>query len=480
MKINADKVFDPIVELVDRMFTQKPHGPSAALIADAQAATRHMELDLSLSEGSGSWSPGDAGVSQPFHVDESLFGQNRYAGDDVRQLVGMAGDAKSPAESKAILSKLSVAKKMNRETGRYDLVWGRASEAEVKARGGYASDASPDLIGAQLASPGSIGYFTDIFLKPLIWSNAMKNVEVYTGTNPWAEMMTLVTGDFSGFAALLAAGALSNNLSNDVEYQAGLMTQPVINASVTYRISIEELERSRNPNSTFPFNGQPITFKQQYANFVLDLMRDYFIYNGSSAAGITGLFTVNGLTAWPTQSLTTIANDTGNTNKGQSMYQGLAAVLVTFLSNSYNMFSKIRIGMAPQAFNQFTAYNYSNIYNPTTALKILVDNFLSGMGKNGTTPDIEVFSDPLLAAGTLFSTAFGFGSNDALTITAPEIVGGPDNQQQALIRFGMPLPKFMYPVVPGMQGTPYKTLSRFGGVFAPYTQAIAVYKGFGV
>ncbi|ADX42547.1 hypothetical protein [Tetrasphaera phage TJE1] len=465
MKINADKKFDTVVEMVDRMFSAKPKD---ALMADAQAATKNMELELSLSEGQGSWSPPDPGVSQPFYVDQGVFGQNVYKGDDVRQLVGMAGDAKSPEESRSYLKQLSVSKKYNRDTGRFDLVWGRASDALV-------GDAAPDLIGAQLASPGSIGYFTDIFLKPLIWSNAMKNVEVYTGTNPWAEMMTLVTGDFSGFAALLAAGALSNNMSNDVEFQAGLMTQAVINASVTYRISVEELERSRNPNSTFPFNGQPITYKQQYANFVLDLMRDYVIYNGIPSAGITGLFTVNGMTSWPTSSLTTIANG-ASTTKGHDMYIGLAKQVASFLSASYNMFSRVRIGMSPAALNLFTTYNYSDNYNPDTALVIMVKNFLAGQGKNGVTPDIEIYSDPLLAAGTLFNPA----ATDILTITAPEIVGGPDNQNQALIRFGMPLPKFMYPVIPGMQGTPYKTLSRFGGVFAPYTPAVATYSGFGV
>lgn len=465
MKINAEKAFDPIVEMVDRMFSAKPKD---ALMADAQAATKSMELEMTLSEGQGSWFPADAGASQPLYVADSLFGQNVYRGEDVRTLVGMAGDAKSAQESKSIMSKLSVSKKFNRETGKYDFVWGRASDALV-------GDAAPDLIGAQLASPGSIGYFTDIFLKPLIWSNAMKNVEVYTGTNPWAEMMTLVTGDFSGFAALLAAGALSNNLSNDVEFQAGLMTQAVINASVTYRISIEELERSRNPNSTYPFNGQPITYKQQYANFVLDLMRDYVIYNGIPAAGITGLFTVNGLTAWPGLSLTTIAAGV-SANKGHDMYIGLAVQVANFLSASYNMFSRVRIGMSPAALNQFTTYNYSDTYNPDTALVIMVKNFLAGQGKAGTTPDIEIYSDPLLAAGTLFNPA----ATDILTITAPEIVGGPDNQNQALIRFGMPLPKFMYPVIPGMQGTPYKTLSRFGGVFAPYTPAVKTFSGFGV
>jgi len=466
MKITADKLFDPMVEMVDRMFSGKPKD---ALAADAMAATKNMELELSLSEGAGSWFPPDAGASSPLYVADSLFGQNVYRGDDVRQLVASAADAKSAGESKAIMSKLAVTKKLNRDTGKYDFIWGRASDVAV------VGDASPDLIGAQLASPGSIGYFTDIFLKPLIWSNAMKNVEGYTGTNPWAEMMTLGTGDFSGFAALLAAGALSNNLSNDVEFQAGLMTQAVINASVTYRISIEELERSRNPNSTYPFNGQPITYKQQYANFVLDLMRDYVIYNGIPQAGITGLFTVNGLTVWPTDSLTTIAASASAT-KGHDMYIALAKTVATFLSNSYNMFSRVRIGMSPNALNLFTTYNYSDTYNPDTALVIMVKNFLAGQGKSGTVPDIEIFSDPLLAAGTLFNP----GTSDILTITAPQIVGGPDNQTQSLIRFGMPLPKFMYPVLPGMQGTPYKTLSRFGGVFAPYTPAVQTYSGFGV
>ena len=100
----------------------------------------------------------------------------------------------------------------------------------------------------------------------------------------------------------------------------------------------------------------------------------------------------------------------------------------------------------------------------------------AGEGKGGTTPDVEVFSDPLLSAGTIFRSA----ATDLLIISAPEITGGPDDQSQALVRFGMPLPKFMYPVFPGMQGTPYKTLMRFAGIFAPYTPAVKVYSGFGV
>jgi hypothetical protein len=101
---------------------------------------------------------------------------------------------------------------------------------------------------------------------------------------------------------------------------------------------------------------------------------------------------------------------------------------------------------------------------------------MAGEGKAGALPDIEIISDPLLSANTIFNTA----ATDRLIFSAPEIVGGPDETPQALVRYGMPLPKTMYPVLPGQYGTAYKTLMRYAGVFAPYTPAVAVYSGFGV
>lgn len=460
MQIRAHKDVEHIAHIVDGMVNNPKS--DFGYIAKKETAGMTLEIGPSTDEDYNSYQM-DAGLSSPLYVDPSLDGEMRYATADAKAAVALAAKGDERA-----MDAVGFRRVYNPQTKRFDFDWRNAKRG--------VADAAPDLIGAQLLFPGSVGYITDIFQKPLIWSNATKHVEIYTGTNPWAEAVSQVTGDYSGFAALLAAGDISNNMSNDVEYQAGLMSQAVINASVTYRISIEEQERANNPNSSFPFNGQPIAFKQQYANWALDLIRDVTIYNGVPTAGINGLFQVNGTTSWPYQSLTTIAADGANTNKGQTMYQNLAGVVADFLSTSKNMLSRVRIGMSPEALNQFSIYNYSNVYNPETAIVTFVKNFLAGEGKSGTTPDVEVFSDPLLSANTIFNSA----ATDYLVISAPEIVGGPNNQNQALIRFAMPLPKFMYPVVPGMQGTPYKTLSRFAGIFAPYTPAVKVYTGFGV
>jgi hypothetical protein len=463
MQITTDKNFSDLGEMIGEFIGGKSN---STLMAGAKKATSKMEMGIGLSD----MMPDDGGLSRPFYADQAVFGQAVMdGGSEVLALVEAAGrEGLSETARRQALSHLTLNTRYNRETGKFDKVWGKARPAGV-------SDAAPDLVAAQLASPGSVGYFTDIFRKPLIWSNARKLAEMYTGDNPWAEMMTLITEDYSGFAALMNAGSLNNNASADVEVQDGLMTQPVMNAWVSYRISIEELERSKNPNSRFPFNGQPISFKQSYANWALDLALDYSIIFGIPQAGINGLLQVNGVTAWPTDSLTVIAAGVSAT-KGHDMYIALAKQVAAFLSTSKNMLKRVRISMSPEALNLFSIYNYSDVYNPETPIVTFIKNFLAGEGKGGTTPDVEIFSDPLLSAGTIFRSA----ATDLLIITAPEIVGGPDDQSQALVRFGMPLPKFMYPVVPGQYGTPFKTLFRFAGIFAPYTPAVKVFSGFGV
>lgn len=461
MQITAEKPFQDVAELIGEFINGRP---TNQLHAGAKKATGRMELGIGLSDSM----PDDPGLQQPLYFDPAIAGAVvADGGDQIEALLESATrEGLSMMEQNEAWAAIMLHRRYNRGTGKFDLIY--------KERG--VSDAGPDLIAAQLASPGSIGYFTDIFRRPLVWSNATKLADMYTGDNPWCELMSLVTEDYSGFAALMNAGAPSNNASADVEVQDGLMSAPVMNAWVSWRLSIEETERAKSPNSRFPFNGQPIAFKQSYANWALDMLRDYTIIYGVSAAGINGMLQVNGVTSWPYQSLSVIAADGANTNKGQSMYQGIAQAIMTFLSTSKNMLRRVRVAMSPEAINQLSTYNYSNIYNPETAISILVKNFLAGEGKAGTQPDIEIFSDPLLSAGTIFNAL----ATDYLILSAPEIAGGPDENSQSLVRYGMPLPKFMYPVFPGMQGTPYKTLMRLAGIFAPYTPAVKVYSGFGV
>ena len=337
-------------------------------------------------------------------------------------------------------------------------------------------DASP-LITAQALTPWSVSWFKEIFRQPLAWSKARKFITIENGTDPWAEVMSLAMAQYSGFAALGNAGSPANTKTQDVELQTGMMTAPIINMDVTYKLAVEELKRLET--SKAPWAGQVISQKQEYANWVLEMLTDYVIYYGNAPTGTLGLFTVNTPTAWSTvgSSMTVLAADaTATQTIGSNMYRAFAKALVSFLTTNLNKIKKVKVGMSPLAFNLFTAYPYSNVYNPNAAMKIFMENFLAGENREGGTPEIEIFPDPLLQPSTLFNPL----ATDYMVIVAPEIETGPDEKPQPLTLFGAPLMEFVYPVIPGQFMTQYRMLRRIAGMFVPYTPAVQVYTGFGV
>ena len=78
------------------------------------------------------------------------------------------------------------------------------------------------------------------------------------------------------------------------------------------------------------------------------------------------------------------------------------------------------------------------------------------------------------------NTEFNSNAYDYLTITAPEVGTGPEDTRQSIILQGMPLKEFVYPVIPGMVNTQHRMLRRYAGVFAPVSNSVKVYSGFGV
>ena len=77
-------------------------------------------------------------------------------------------------------------------------------------------------------------------------------------------------------------------------------------------------------------------------------------------------------------------------------------------------------------------------------------------------------------------TEFNSQAYDYLIITAPEVGTGPEDTRQSIIKCGMPLKEFVYPVIPGMVNTQHRMLRRYAGVFAPVGKSVKIYSGFGV
>lgn len=405
-----------------------------------------------------------------FGISDSVFFPE-YVGDSAH-----IGQKFSTAEVDALAKRNARAVGMkfqyNPESRKYDLHFGK--NPNYAADGNYVGDAV-DLIAAQTITPWSVNWFTNIFKQPLAWSAARKLVDIEQGNDPWAEVMSMPLATFSGFAALNNAGSVSNSKTQDVEVQTGMMTRVIINMDVSYKITVEELNRLQS--SRAPWAGSMIALKQEYANWVLEMLTDVLIYYGNPPTNTDGIFTVSAPVAWSSEgsSLTAIQNG-ASTSKGSDMYALFANVLAAYMTTNMNKLTDIEIAMSPLAYNIFSKQSYSSVYEAKGAMKTFLENFDGGEGEEGGKPSIKIWADPLLSPSTVFNAL----ATDYLVISSPRIGGGPDDTPQPLVRLGMPLNDFVYPVIPGQYHNQHKQLRRTAGIFAPYTAAIQVFTGFGV
>ena len=333
---------------------------------------------------------------------------------------------------------------------------------------------SVDFLAGQQFLPWNVTYFKRIFKEPLTYTHAFDMVKKEQGSNPWAEIMSLVLEQYAGFASIGSTGSMQNMMTNDVNVINGMMSANVINMFVTYTLTQEEKERKAG-QGTNPFGESSMVTKQRYANYVLNMLKAYLIYYGNFETQTTGLLNVNPVSVWGGETLSALSSDTTVTAKGNRAYTYLAKIINEFLTRADNKFSKVKIAMCPQAYNALTSMTYSDVYDPTSAMQIFSKNYLGGKGKDGKDPIIEFVSDPLLKPNTMFNET----SADYMVITAPEIGAGPDDTVQPLVLYGTPLDQYVFPAIPGMYNTQFKTLSRVAGIFAPVPEAVEVIQGFG-
>ena len=362
---------------------------------------------------------------------------------------------------------VNIKPRFNMKTGKYDMVY---SKSGVQT---YTGD-SGELIAAQAISPWNASYFPEMFKQPLLYSHARDLVKRLGGTNPWGEVQNLQLAAYSGWGLIDAAGSVASNLKQNVNVQGGIMSSAIINIKVFFNYTVEEMERAKGSNGS-PFAGSLMAEKQKYAQYVIDMITDYLTYYGNEETNTLGLLDVNGETSWAGQTLEEIAADASNTNKGYTMYQALAKAITDFMDASQNKFDVVRVAMSPKAYNLLTSVPYSNTYEPKSALAIFEENFNAGVTKSGSTPKVEFFSDPFLAANTEFNPSM----SDKLIITAPEIGAGTDDAKQDMLLLGVPLENFTYPVYPNAYDQQHAVLRRFAGIFAPVAIAVKCYTGFG-
>jgi hypothetical protein len=338
-----------------------------------------------------------------------------------------------------------------------------------------ARDAAPDLIAGQLFSYWNVALFKRIFREPLSYSNIERLLRREDGDNPWADVITLLYEEYAGWAMNEETGSLKNQHTNDVNVLNGMMSAKVINLSVTYTLTIEEEERDKMRNGN-PFAGQSIAQKQKYANYVNKFNQNYIEAYGNAETGTDGLLTVGPIQAYSGQSIKGIAKSTSVTTRGSLIYKTLAKEVNEFLAEADNKYTSVKIAVCPEVLNYLNSTPYSDDHNPKSASVIFAENYLVGKGPEGSTPSIEFISEPLFKPKSIFNG----DPEDYVVMTAPEVGGGPDDEKMPLVLSAVPLEEFVYPAIPGMYNTQFKTLKRIAGVFAPVPKAVRVYKGLGI
>lgn len=337
-----------------------------------------------------------------------------------------------------------------------------------------AGDEGFDPIAGQLFSPWNIAFLSKVWKEPLAYSRAHELVRSeYAGNNPFAEIFTLFLEQYAGWGVIGQTGSLQNNMTNDVNVLNGMMSAPIINMMGTYSVTLEEKKRG----NWGAIGSSPLSRKQSYLNYVLDMMESVMMIYGNEETKTAGLLDINPIKNWDTgKSMKEIFYSTQSTTRGSDAFRLIAGKVNDFLTKADNKFSHIKIAISPEAYNYLTSMPYSDAYDATTAMETFAKSYLAGKGPNGTTPTIEWVAEPLLKANSLFNP----NPFDYMIINAPEIGGGPNNESQPTNFWAVALKKFVFPVIPGMYNDQYKTLRRVAGILAPIPAATEVYAGFGV
>lgn len=440
MKLTVGTGFNRLAGMVDNIV-----GHDAGL----NKALGDCELSIGLATEAGFGVPAHAADTAIFMGDEAHRGQKIIT-------------AAEEAMLKAHPEKIQMRPKYDPSRQKWDMTFKMAG------------DEGFDPIAGQMFSPWNIAFLSKVWKEPLAYSNANKLVRTeHAGNNPWAEIFTLFLEQYAGWGVIGQTGSLQNNMTNDVNVLNGMMSAPIINMMGTYSLTLEEKKRS----DWGPMGGSPLSRKQAYLNYVMDMMESIMKIYGNPETKTYGLMDINPIKSWDTgKSMKEIFTSNTSTTRGSDAFRLIAGKINDFLTKADNKFSKLKIAVSPEAFNYLTSMPYSDVYDATTAMETFAKSYLAGKGPNGSTPTIEWVAEPLLKANSLFNP----NSFDYMIISAPEIGGGPNNESQPTNFWATALDKFVFPVIPGMYNDQYKTLRRVAGIIAPIPAATEVWAGFGV
>ena len=251
MKLTVGSGFSKLAGFVDS-FVGKDVGLSKAL--------GDCEMAVGLASDPGFGVPASAADSVVFMGDEAHLGEKHI-------------NAAVEAMLKAHPENVQIHPSYNANTKKWDMDWKMAG------------DEGFDPLAGQVISPWNIAFLSKVWKEPLAYSRAKEMVRTeHAGNNPFAEFFTLFLEQYAGWGVIGQTGSLQNNMTNDVNVKNGMLTAPIINMMGTYTLTLEEQKRGNRG----ALNSSPLSRKQSYLNYVMDMMDAIMIYYGNEETGTKG------------------------------------------------------------------------------------------------------------------------------------------------------------------------------------------------
>lgn len=351
------------------------------------------------------------------------------------------------------------------------------------ARAPEGAIATKDSLLEQTSIPmWNIGWLTKIIKQPFATSHAKNLVSVESFNNPWADVIGLFKESFEGYGKLsnTARGNFKQNNSNPVTNEASQIVDEVFNISVDYESDVMEDIKAKQPGNFV--TGQIKADREKYAMMVLDRMQDALLYYGSDEAGIDGLADVVAVTAYAGTPLYDIFTSTTSTTRGSDIVRAMQKVIGDFLRENHYMARKVRVNVSEYVFQALTQTVYSDVYNPSSPLQIIKDNFNVRNELNGglVSVEYEIVSDTMLNPSVTGGEQNPFNPNtyDYMFITVPTIEDAMGTQDSLVIHPEL-LKSYVVPALWQRTGILYTMYKRIGGVIAPVEGTVKVITGFG-
>lgn len=315
MKLTTGAGFNKLAGFVET-FVGKDVGLNKAL--------GDCEMAVGLATDPGFGVPASAADSVVFMGDEAHLGEKHI-------------NAAVEAMLKAHPENVQIHPKYDERRQKWDMDWKMAG------------DEGFDPLAGQVISPWNIAFLSKVWKEPLAYSRAKEMVRTeHAGNNPFAEFFTLFLEQYAGWGVIGQTGSLQNNMTNDVNVKNGMLTAPIINMMGTYTLTLEEQKRG----NWGALNSSPLSRKQSYLNYVMDMMDAIMIYYGNEETGTKGLLDINPVQLWDTgKSMKEIFNSNTSTTRGSDAFRLIAGKINDFLKDADNKFSKIKIAISPEAYN---------------------------------------------------------------------------------------------------------------------------------